>query len=226
MKRRKGQWVLLLGLCLAVGTANAALLEDNFDSYALGAWPTAGDTWVNEDGGDFTITDSQSISGKSVKMESWSRKIMHEFDRQTSGVVTATAYIRPGNNAYRGVTFCLADEWDDSRATYVTFQSNGKIQYYPDGGTWTDVVSYGSYTWVKLTLEVDLDTHTYDIYTDDILRVSDAGFNKPGVAGIDKIYLDLNGPAFCWVDNVSITPEPATLSLLTLGGLGVWLRKK
>ncbi len=217
--------MLVAGLLMAM-PAHAALFEETFDSYTVkeNYWPTASDSWISEtDGAVFSIVNNVAVEGNSVKLESMEQRLYHEFERQTSGVFSASWYMRNNSSGYRGVTVCLADDWTN-RGTYVTMHEDGNLQY--NDGAWKTLTTYASKEWVKVQVVVDMDAKNYDILVNDVVLATDVGFNKSGVTGISRIYLDNSGPATNWVDQISIVPEPTILSMLAIGGLGVLIRRR
>ena len=78
--------------------------------------------------------------------------------------------------------------------------------------------------WTNFRIEFDCDTDTYDFYINGSLKLDDKAFS--GFANeINRISWTNDRGYYAQIDNVSVTPEPATMALLALGGLMIRRKK-
>ncbi|MCE5328456.1 MAG: PEP-CTERM sorting domain-containing protein [Planctomycetaceae bacterium] len=86
--------------------------------------------------------------------------------------------------------------------------------------------------WVVVSLEVDLDAGTGTVYFNGVADASLTNIDLVGTTGVDlrnakNIWFDEHGGATRSLTVETITtPEPATMALLLVGGIGALLRRK
>ena len=79
--------------------------------------------------------------------------------------------------------------------------------------------------WVEIRADIDLGGNAVNVYYDGALVRDGYWENNDGIAQLTSIDLFANGADTIYYDDVTVVPEPMSLSLLGLGGL-VLLRKR
>jgi len=117
---------------------------------------------------------------------------------------------------------------------WLQAKADGTLHYGVDGPDFANLVHDA---WAEVRLDIDLDADTvtasYDgtpFHTGVWDNNGDVETDTPGIGGInfwansDGAGTGLSGSFF--IDDFSITPEPAAMSLLALGGLAVLRRRR
>ena len=235
--------IAILGLTLVIGSANATVFEDNFDSYtgywvdtlpnaSGGVWSTAG--WGTGAGGSdvkvgditpgkayfsnnvyndairfCTVTTETGLSDYIVKVEAW-EKPGNPLRLYAAGRVSGSSYIAAGASVSGDQVYLDLKESTGTEpgANWYVADWNSSEPIYIElalsGDTVTATVTHVGYSVTQS-------------YTTTVLGAGAFGFGgwKPW------------GSAIGLLDNFSVVPEPATMSLLALGlGLAGLRRRK
>lgn len=225
--------LLLLGLLgtLFVPAMAMANWVDNFDSYALGSIDGQGGWkgWDSAPGAAGVVTNIMSLSAPQSQQISGPADSVREYSGYTSGVWTYTAwqYIP---SAYSGQSyFLLLNTYADGGP------NNWSLQVQFDSATDTVISEFDDLSlpiirgqWVELRDVIDLTSDTQSFYYNDQLLVTKSwteGLSGGGALNIACVDLYANSASAIYYDNMSLTPEPASLVLLGFGLMLVLRRK-
>ncbi len=223
-----------LALLGAVSAASGQSISDNFDSYTLGSISGQGswEGWTGNAAVAGSVTAAQALSGS-----------------QSLGVVVGNDTVRP----FTGVSSGL---WTLSLQQYVPSASSGNswvilMNSYPANLNWSAQI-YADITagqmlsqdtptasvalvkdqWVPIRFDIDLNAGSVTSYYNNTLLDTHAwqsgGLNE--LQALD-LYPDEGTAAqvgAVYYDNLqlSVVPEPTSVSLLLLGGLALLIRRK
>jgi hypothetical protein len=225
-----GVLVLVLGLN---GVATADVVFD-FDSYTTGKL-NGQDDWSATDTTDVSVleTDTFENSAKSLYMTGPERAAVHLADQvYDSGIVTVEyANRRVSGTGAKSGKMILRDGSTWLLGVGVdTSGGDNWLVAHGDGGTQRIYgVALPSSGWFSVRIEVNLNDDTADVYwraTDsDPWTTVYTDYAVTANCNIDNFRLE-NRSANVGFDEISITPEPATLSLLLFGGVGLIARRK
>lgn len=225
---------VVAGLANAAILTNAVLVEEfDYDDGALDGNGSATDGWAGAWSGDWTVAGGAATSPNGVQeVASRSRDSLDTSDGMFYffSIDIYSADYDPGSDSEMFVSvfndsihgpgfkidnsqFRAAESWFSTSSTAVTLADNtgytivGKITFSDAGNDTVDL-------WVNTT---------GDTSTSGAADSSWAG-------GMDNIKQAItirsdNGAAIT-LDNFSMTPEPATMALLGLGGLGVLCKRR
>ena len=148
-------------------------------------------------------------------------------------------------NEYAGMRSGLKSRVSDALGTYRGYKDPDTIGY-PHGTWYTLEGIHGEGAWKGWRIVVDIDNATLDLYgdvgagwvtmaTDLEMQDSDTTTVQPVLFDVFRFYqmgpgsnYFYNSTNYAYIDDISITwvPEPVTMGMLALGGLGVLLRRK
>jgi len=242
---------LIMGLSTLGRPARAAMVIDNFDTDVVGTFP-GGWSVTNKPGsstlfatggtgGIQAITASESLSAPQsllLHADSSYNIVNRPFSRATTGLLSVEFAIRLDVEPHNASAAVYIDDradalWPSDPMPYgLLFTGNwhGRQMSWFDG-TWHDFGGYDINRWYSVKLLLDLDTEAFDIFIDGTLVLEGALPNQPLlVNGVQRLILfnDNGYSGSAWFDNISVSrvPEPATLSLLALGGLAMLRRRR
>ena len=226
------------GLCLNNDVQATPLFEDGFDSYTPGLEPP-NPPWVRIEEPLATVDNTIAIDSQSVQfLDSGSSEqttISTSFTSSTS--VLVEYYMLTSNSAHEGAFLQLKG---DAGADYALAFSNGAftgsagyigIHGSPAGWVVPELLPYSEDTWYYVRRTLNTITNTGLFYVEEVGNPSNnashsIGSNYPNsyVDGL-YIYTSSSQGADCYVDEILVTPEPATLVLLMISSLSLFRRK-
>jgi len=209
--------------------------SDNFDAYANGSQMHGQGGWVgwdNSPGAGALVTNAQSQSPPHSVDIRGASDLVHQYDGAVSGLWTYRA------NMFVPTAF-TGDSYFILLNTYNHFGPyNWSVQIHANGPSNTMMRDDGGGSlplirgrWVELRTEVNLNNDTYNVFYDNVpLGVANRswtnGLSGGGVLEIDAVDLFANGASSVYWDNLSLVPEPASLTLLGLGALVLVRRRR
>jgi len=246
--------VLIIAVTLGVTTAffsSAAVgqslpIHEGFDNYPTGSLPDPPWTDISDAGVTAEVTSSVSYAGgKSLHFDDTSSgagiKLKRSFNPVTS--VMLEYYMRTDNDAYEGHFVTLEGDstssygWDKSMGG-LSFGnaggggSAGWIGLIDDGG-WPEpeILQYETGKWYRVRRWIDIVADEETTHVDEMGGTGHGEYYRTGIKHDNTelnafhIWSSSSQSSDAYLDEITLTPEPATLSLLALGGLAL-IRKR
>lgn len=221
--------------CAMVGVsslASADLFSDNFDSYAAGSQMAGQGGWKGWDNvaaAGAPVSNALAFSGANSVEVIASSDLVHEFAFSGGNLELSAMQYIPGN-ATGSTFFILMNRYNDGGPNAWAAQLNcdmnaGLIISDNGGGATLQMVRD---QWVQLKFVIDLANNSVsEFYNGSLLSTHGWYDANDGNARAALQAIDLfgNGASSVYYDDLSIVPEPATLSLLGLGALAL-IRKR
>ncbi|MBN1343390.1 MAG: PEP-CTERM sorting domain-containing protein [Phycisphaerae bacterium] len=239
--------MLMLLVCQQNVVAGVVFYED-FDSYAPGPAPNGPPNYWVETNGGITIevtsgvycpTPNNSIHFLDTTSAAQGR-LQAPFTPSVS--VELECYIRSDNSEYEGVFVGLrSSEHGAGEADfYVGFGNEsgggqaGYIGILGGGGGWVkpDLLAYEEGAWYYVRRDLDCVTNEGTFYVEEVGNPSNNASYSIGMdytaSYVDEVDLWSSGSqgADAYVDTIRVIPEPATVSLLALGGFALLRRRR
>jgi hypothetical protein len=216
----------VVGVC---SIASASVFTEDFEAYAPGSAMHGQGGWKGWDNSAAAGAPASSMyaySGTNSVEIIGSADLVHEFD-QAGGQweFSAMQYIPDGTH---GTTyFLLLNTYNDGGpydwSVQLAYNLDTGIVTSDFGGGATAPIVHGQ--WVELKFLIDLDNNTVDeYYNGALLSTHQWDDNVHGTLGCVDLYG--NNASSVYYDDVRVVPEPATLSLLCLGGLALIRRRR
>jgi hypothetical protein len=182
------------------------LVYDDFNYKSTGSEPQ-GWTVVNDSNTSNTIQEMPSSTDKSMKLydsNNAGKTTAKKLFAEQSGILTAEWKFKEAT-AGKWTKFYLSGGSADAAGVEVS-SSGPSLIYRDSSGSTHKVQNVSSNTWYKVKLVVDVPANTYDIYVDDVLKVSAAPF-QASVSVVDNFRIETgDGPTgvVAYVDDVKI----------------------
>lgn len=234
-------------LCTLVVPAMAAPnFFDNFENGVQGSiwakWSGSNQEILQSDP-SHNLTPGGSKAARAVSADPAAYSAYADFG-STNGFVRAQVYVfedfsNNGTNPAQPITnmLCLIGDTGGAVGFSADYLQVGVVPFWPTTGSKsygsrTMATGYGTPTttvprkagWTKLAIEADAGVGSQvRYYVDDVLITT----GTRSAANLRWVRLGNNSKSYenFWYDNVSVTPEPASLMLLALGGIAVLRRR-
>ena len=138
---------------------------------------------------------------------------------QTSGTLHIEALVRQVGNASNGVALCVrnsAGQW----GPHVQMWAGQTVMGYYDGNYSNSTLAFSADAWHAVEIDWVIGSSTFDLTVDGVTQTGLA--SRGTAASMDEIRIG-GGSMEHYYDAV---PEPATMSLLGLGGLLALVRRR
>jgi hypothetical protein len=226
-------FVVILAVLGMSAFVSASLFVEGFESYSAGSdlhgqggWKG----WNNDPAAGSPASNAFANSGTNSVAVIGSADLVHEFDI-AGGLVefTAMQYIPRGGSGES--YFILLNRYSDSGtqawSVQIRYDLASGVITSDNGGGATGNIVYDK--WVELKFMIDLANNSVSEYYNGSLLSTHAWYDtNDGNAGgyLQAIDLFGNGASTVYYDDLSIVPEPMTLSILGLGGLALLRKRK
>lgn len=230
---RRGLLCLAAVLVLAAPAFAEGLFSTGFEppAYTAGATVSDVDGWALLSGQPsqtvvqttYVHSGTQALGIQQPEGGKAAVALVQDFATWTAGVLTVEYWAMPGDNVdATGVWICVEQDRNSSKRSAL-FGFRSGLLAYNNGGAWVNsTTAYTVGEWYQLTGVLDYNSRTWDFYVNGELFVSDLGFYHAGHAAATNIrfYKGTSNLGMA-VDDVLITPEPASLMALLVGVGGV-----
>jgi PEP-CTERM motif-containing protein len=230
--------MLVAAIGFVAGPASAATIYETgfeasgetYGNFTAGLSVTQQSAWTGSDAAS-VISNTDVISGygsQSLKVPGSEAKLT--LDECTTTLTAEFAIKLSGDKAVHNDGFYLRDS-NFAKVARIIFKNGGitAFGWVNVGGptTWVTVGSFSDNDVVTIKVVADISAQTYDIYFDGATTpVVDDLLFAGTFANVNRCTWDTPGDVSILVDGVSITPEPATMVLLGLGGVGLLIRRR
>lgn len=230
MKPLKG--ALIGAALLAMSTVvSAQPWFENFDSYATGSqmhgqggWSG----WDNVPGAGALTSSAQALSAPNSVDINGPSDLVHQYSGANSGVWTYTAHMFIPDN-FTGTTYFILTNTYNHGGPYdwsVQLQFPSATPLILDDLRTEGAVSYVRNQWAEIRVVADLTNDVCDTYYNGtLLSTGTWTTGSASALNIGGVDLFANGSSSVYYDDLSLVPEPASLSLLALGGLALLRRR-
>lgn len=206
------------------------LVDDDFESNETNTAPV-GWSVTNGTNASCTVDDDTATSNKAMKL--WDNSVsktavpaaqaitVHTFEPQNNKIVAEWDFKETVLGKYTG--FCLQSGGTTAvEILTINTLTSGGVNYgqclgYRDasGNKW-GIQSMSSDTWYKVTIVADIQSKTYDIYVNNVLKINGAQFRN-NVDSIDRIYFGTSidwTTIYTYIDNVRVfMPQPTNAGM-------------
>jgi hypothetical protein len=195
------------GIPLPPPPTQVTLVDDNFDTQTTGAVPSG--YTVDQSGGTVHVQNVPSTSDKSMRI----------FDNDSAQTVNASKTFSPQTGTLTW-EFSVRPEQTDKSSYYrltdngtvrlhLAFTGSDTIRYWHDStSTYSDIQSYTAGTWYKVKIVAYVGTDKYDVYINDVKKVTSANFES-AAASLNGILMETGATAVgtMYIDKIKVVAE-------------------
>jgi len=237
----------VLGVLLATVGAQGFTIDFDAPGYATGSLHEQGATatqwWCDANGATIQVVTDPLDSGNQIAQTQYSGNPTSEWcyfvtssddlgftlDKENGTADFSVKFRKDaGSGGTRNMVLYVGyNNATDGKFGTLQLYGNGGLQYtYGGGGEWLDEVP--TTTWTEISGHVDYSTGMVTITQDGVNKGSFAFQNPKETTGAEWLISvqNANYGISVAMDDLAFTPEPATMSLLTAGALGMLIRRK
>ncbi|WP_127586801.1 polysaccharide lyase family 8 super-sandwich domain-containing protein [Paenibacillus koleovorans] len=197
-----------------VSSGSTVVLSELFDGLTTGTTPSG---WTTSEPSSTDVTVAESPSATDKSMFIWDGN-----STASTGVVSATKTFtaQSGTNVnvewkFKGnassannLTFAIRSSSTNAAELVVT---NGNLVWRNSSGTDTVVQATALSTWYSVKLVMNTSAKTYDIYVDNVLKVSGAGFRNAAPTSVNTFHVASGDTSvvLAYVNDVKVTVPSA-----------------
>jgi hypothetical protein len=222
-----------------MGTVNAnVILSDGFEN-GVSAWYVEGSQGVN------VVANPVYEGSKALALTTFdggAASMQRRFSNETAQQVEVAMWVYiPASSANdRSLEIELRDpaQTDETPGAYVLFKEGAGLGVFSNYGWWgadfTKVADVVADQWTKLVIQTDVASKKITIEYNGTTYDNNGqgyGWATQTLNNLGKIKIwgpSTGSNVACYVDGLTVTqvPEPVTIGLLMMGGLGLWARKR
>ena len=231
-RRRKEMKKFITVLCILAISSSAMAFFEDFEAMVTSDLDVS--PWTQQGTNDAVITTGLGTNTSNVLQIGYLngalRYIPAEADQFSVGTLEFDLNMNGPAPTYPSLYIYTADDDTANLHNYMRIHSEtgaggDDLDLYDNATSsvvLTDFMSRDD--WVKITIDFDCDTDTFDFSVDDVLLLDDqAAWGD--AAEINRISFNNANGYYAQMDNLSLVPEPATIALLGLGGLLIRRKK-
>ncbi len=227
---------ITLVLFISTAVLQASQFVDTFEAEAVGTFPSQW-SYFHDNADSAVIDEAMDLGGvfageKSLRLTfngGYGSGIQTTIAPLTEGVVSFYARTDSVSDRVQLMGLCNYEDTEAPGSFLTMVQvKNGYANYFVDSVDTNVPIVFGEYAHFELYFDIAVSTCTL-LINGIVTNAIDVPLRSPssGITTLRSNHVtDPGGYAEWYLDDVSVVPEPATMSLLALGGLALLKRRK